>query len=156
MSDFKEEIVKIKADWNIPYTHTAGIFATKFFKEMKNNKKLFATKCSKCERVLMPPRPFCERCFTEIKEWVEIKDEGVITAFTINYTKYAGLPEPPYVIAFIKLDGADTNIIYRVGGIDLTNIDMAKEKIKIGTRVKAKWRDKREGKMSDIEYFEPI
>lgn len=156
MDEIKEEVVKIKADWHIPYTHTAGIFATKFFKEMKENKKLLGSRCPECKKVLMPPRPFCERCFKDIKELVEVKDEGVITAFTINYTKYVGLPDPPYAIAFIKLDGADTNIIYRVGGIDLTDIEVAKEKIKIGTRVKAKWKENREGKMSDIEYFQPI
>jgi hypothetical protein len=156
MANQKDDVIKVKSDWNIPFTHTAGVHATKFFKEMKENKKLSGTKCPNCERVLMPPRPFCERCFTETNEWVEVKDEGEIVAVSINYIKYAGLPEPPYAIAFIKLDGADTSIVYTVGGVDLSNPDEAKEKVKIGTRVKAVWKEERIGMMSDIKYFEPI
>lgn len=152
----KEDVVKIKADWNIPFTHTAGLHATKFFKDLKENKKIYGTSCPKCKRVLLPPRPFCERCFVETDAWVEIKDEGEITAVSINYMKYTGLPEPPYAIAFIKLDGADTSIIYTVGGVDLSNPDEGKEKVKIGTRVKAVWKEEREGRMSDIMYFKPI
>lgn len=151
-----EEIIKIKADWNIPFTHTAGTHATKFFKELKENKKIYGTKCEKCNRVLMPPRPFCERCFEQTTEWVEVKDEGVLTALSINYMKYTGLPEPPYAIGIIKLDGADTSIIYTVAGVDLSNPETAKEKLKIGTRVKTVWKEEREGNMKDILYFTPV
>jgi len=88
--------------------------------------------------------------------YVEVKDEGMLTAVSINYMKYTGLPEPPYAIGIIKLDGADTSIIYTVAGVDLSNPETAKEKLKIGTRVKAVWKEVREGNMKDILYFVPV
>lgn len=156
MAEKKEEYVRIKADWNIPYTHSAGGCASHFFREMKERKKIFGIRCPKCRRVMLPPRSFCEECFVETGEWVEVKDEGVIDSVSINYMEYAGLPDPPYAIAFIKLDGADSRLMHFVGGVDLSDWKKAKDLVKIGTRVKAVWKKEREGRMTDIQYFQPV
>jgi len=148
-----EEYLIIPGKWEIPYRHSAGKFATRFFNELKNG-KIMGVKCSKCGRVLIPPRSFCERCFTPIEEWVEVKDTGVIETFTICYEKFTGLPDPPYTVAVIKLDGADTGMMHFIGGVDLSDPKKAIEKIKVGARVKAKWRAERTGSILDIEYFE--
>mgnify|MGYP005849581479 CR=1 FL=1 len=152
-----EEIIKIKSEWKIPYTHTAGEFASRFFKEIRDNKKLYAVKCSGCRRVLFPPRPFCEKCFQKIDEWIEVKDEGELIAFTISYMKYTGLPDPPYSICVVKLDGTDTPFVHRLGGVDLSDWKEATKKIKIGAKVKAVWKEKneREGRITDILFFKP-
>lgn len=150
----KEDVLKIKASWNIPYTHTAGIHGTKFLKGLKD-KKIIGVKCDKCRRVIVPPRPFCERCFVRLNHFVEVKDEGVVVSFTINYMKYTGLPEPPYSIGLILLDGADTPLIHRLGGIELSDPLRAEKKIGIGKRVKAVWNEKREATINDILYFAP-
>jgi len=63
---------------------------------------------------------------------------------------------PPYVTGLIDLDGADTVLSYFTGSIDLSDLEKAKEQIKIGMKVQAKWRDEREGNIHDFEYFEPI
>lgn len=152
----KEEYMKIEANWNIPFVHSAGKHASKFLTELRDNKKIIGSKCPKCNRVLIPPRPFCERCFVTIDKWQEVSDEGEIETLSINYTKYIGLPDPPYALGMVRLDGADTNLLHFLGGIDLTKVDEAKEKLKIGTRVKAVWKDKREGRLTDILYFAPI
>lgn len=150
----KEEILKIKADWHIPYTHTAGVHGTRFLKGLQE-KKIFGVKCEKCGRVIVPPRPFCERCFVKLERFVEVKDEGTVVSFTINYMKYTGLPEPPYAIGLILLDGADTPFIHRLGGVDLSDPVRAEKKIGIGKRVKAVWSDERKASIDDILYFAP-
>ncbi len=154
----KEKYTMIRADWNIPYLHSAGKHATKFFQEIKDNKRIMGSRCPRCKKVLIPPRSFCERCFVPTAGWVEVSDKGKIEAVSINYMEYEGLPKPPYAIAFIRLDGADSCLMHFVGGVDLKNVEKAKDRVKIGTEVKAVWKDKgkREGRMTDIHYFKPV
>ena len=156
MAEKKEEFIKIKANWNIPYTHSAGKCASHFFQEMREKKRILGIRCPKCQRVMLPPRSFCERCFVETTDWVPVKDEGVVDSVSINYMEYTGMPKPPYAIAFIKLDGSDSRLMHFVGWVDLSDWKKAKDLVKIGTRVKAVWKEEREGRMTDIMYFKPI
>lgn len=154
----KEEPVKIRADWNIPYVQSAGDHASRFFRELKEKGRIMGTRCPSCKKVLIPPRAFCERCFVPTGEWVQVADEGTVEAFSINYMQYEGLPKPPYAIAFVHLEGADTNLMHFLGGVDLKDPKKATRKLKVGTRVKAVWKEKgkREGRMTDIRYFKPV
>jgi len=154
----KKEPVKIRADWHIPYLHSAGNHASKFFQELKENQRIMGSRCPSCKKVLIPPRAFCERCFVPIDDWVQVADQGEIMALSINYMEYEGLPKPPYGLAFIRLDGADTNILHFLGGVDLKDPKKATSKLKVGARVKAVWKEKakREGRMTDIRYFKPV
>jgi len=45
--------------------------------------------------------------------------------------------------------------MHYVGGVDLQDIEAARRTISVGTRLQAVWRDERDGKISDIEYFRP-
>lgn len=155
MGEKKEEFAIVPGKWEIPYRHSAGEVGTKFYEGLKQ-KKILGLRCPKCKRVIVPPRLFCDRCLVPMNEWVEVKDTGTIVTFTICYWKFTGLPEPPYCVAWIKLDGADEGILHFVGGVDLSDPKKALEKIRVGARVKAKWREKRTGSILDIEYFEPI
>jgi len=129
MATIKEEIIKIQAPWNIPFTHTAGKHASKLFIAMRDKKQLLATKCEKCKRVIFPPRPFCERCFVPLSSWVEVKDRGILISFTISYMKYTGLPDPPYSVGLIRLDGTDTPFVHTIGGINLSDYKKATQKL---------------------------
>ncbi|HDM60029.1 hypothetical protein DRP04_00470 [Archaeoglobales archaeon] len=130
----------------------------RFFDELRN-KRIMGTKCPKCGRVLVPARKFCPRCFVDTTEWVEVSDEGVIVTSTLvgEKLRFEGQPiEPPYGLAVIKLDGADVGFSHFIGGIDFSDPEKSMEKMKPGTRVKAVWNEKREGKITDIKYFKPL
>ncbi|KKL59784.1 hypothetical protein LCGC14_2211840, partial [marine sediment metagenome] len=73
MTSEQEQPLTIEARWDIPYRHTAGQAASRFFRELKDNKRIMGVRCPSCHRVLVPPRSFCERCFEPIDEWVEVK-----------------------------------------------------------------------------------
>ena len=152
------EIIEIPTKWEIEYRHTAGKFASKFFHGLKE-KKIYGVKCPKCGRVLIPPRAFCERCFVPLEEWVEVSDTGTVVAYTITYRHFVGHPKPPFCLAFIKLDGADTCLMHLIGppGWEaLADPEKAKEVVKVGMRVKAVWAEERKGTIMDIKYFEPV
>jgi uncharacterized OB-fold protein len=152
----EEEILIMPGAWNLPFRHTAGRFASRFFRELRDNKKIWGVRCPDCRRVLLPPRPLCERCLASIDEWVEVGQQGTLEAFTICYVPFLGLPPPPIATIMVRLDGADGCLSHVLGGLDLSDVDKAPELVKIGMRVQAVWRKERKGEISDIEYFRPV
>jgi len=147
MSDkFQEHQIRDKIV--IHYKYTMG-GQSKFFLELKNNKKIFGTKCKKCGKVWMPPRINCSDCY-EATDWVELKQTGEIKISTIVwYTTSAFIQAVPYGIAFIKLDGAQT--AFNQG---IFSENLVPSKVKKGQRVKAVFQKEREGKMTDF-FFVP-
>lgn len=146
------ELIFIPGKWEIPYHYAAGKVSSRFFTEIRDNKRVLGIKCPQCKQVIMPPRGFCERCFVETEEWVEVGNEGTIEAFTITMEKWPGNPDPPFAIAYVRLDNADTAILNFVKGLDFSNLNETAEKLKIGTRVKIIFKEEREGKITDFEY----
>ena len=155
MTTPQEEPLMIPGHWDIPYRHTAGKAASRFLRELKDNRHIMGLRCPKCQRVLVPPRSFCERCFVPIDDWVEVKDRGTLATFTIVYEQFSGLPPPPYCVGLIQLEGADTALMHYVGGVDLADLEKAKAAIHVGMVLKAVWKDEREGRITDILHFEP-
>ena len=152
----EEEILIMPGAWNLPFRHTAGRFASRFFRELRDNQKIYGVRCPQCRRVLVPPRPVCERCFASVDEWVEVRHQGTLEAFTICYVPFMGLPKPPVAMIMVKLDGSDTGLQHLLGGVDLSDPDKSKELVKIGMRLEAVWREQRRGEIGDIQYFKPI
>jgi uncharacterized OB-fold protein len=74
---------------NVPYSWWAGDTASRFFKSLRDEKKIIAKKCHRCNRVYVPPRKVCPLCFTENPEWVEVSDEGVLQSYTISRRQLA-------------------------------------------------------------------
>ena len=156
MTTQEEEILIMPGAWNLPFRHTAGRFASRFFRELRDSQKIYGVRCPQCRRVLLPPRPMCERCFASIDEWVEVGHQGTLEAYTICYVPFLGLPPPPVGMVVVKLDGADTCLQHILSGVDLSDPDKAREVVKIGMRVEAVWREQRRGEILDIQYFKPI
>jgi uncharacterized OB-fold protein len=142
------EIVKVPYRIEVNYDWSYGRIS-KFFAELRDNKKIFGTKCPKCKVTYCPPTSDCPKCWVPI-EWVELSSQGTL----MNYTTI-GIPalwldvKPPYTLGLIKLDGADTGLLHFVLDVDV-------DKIKTGMRVEAVFKDKRDGYITDIAYFKPI
>lgn len=142
----------VEQHWDIRYQHTADAVAARFFEAIRDEGRLLGIRCPQCDRVLVPPRPFCDRDFVDTDGWVDLGNEGVIELFTIVYLKTPGLPEPPYAIAYVRPDGADTAIMNLVEGVDLSDPSSAAESLAIGRRVRVEFNEEREGRVSDFHY----
>ena len=135
------------------YLQTYG-GVSRFFREVVENQRLMGTKCQGCGKVWCPPRLFCSDCYGDT-EWVELSAQGTVMAsidvyyVPANYSLHDYL-DLPYVLALIKLDGADT-CLYNV----VFTPDQGVSQIKRGTRVKAVFREKLEGRLTDF-YFVPL
>jgi hypothetical protein len=148
----QNDLIFIPQHWDIKYDHAAGETGTRFFKAIMEQREILGKRCPRCKRVLLPPRSFCERCFVETKEWVRVGREGTIQAFTIVYEKFEGLPDPPYAIGYVLLEGASTAMANFVKGMDLSDINKALKRIKIGAKAQVAFRRKRQGRITDFWY----
>lgn len=146
----------LETEASIVYEVAAGPAWTRFFEGIRQE-KILGTRCEKCQKVLVPARSYCSKCFDDKMQWVQVADEGELMGWSMTKYSYFGMPtEPPFITGLIQLDGADSHLAHLVGGFDLNNMDLVTEKVKIGSRVKAVWADKKEGTVMDIRYFVPI
>ncbi len=152
----QEKVFEIKWKTNLPYRYSIGKLAVKFFEELKENKKIMGSKCSKCGKVNFPPRAVCADCMVEmtIDDMVELSPKGTLEGFTVvNYPftdpNTGGMRPFPYGYALFKLDGADTYTMHFINETDYT-------KMKVGQRVEAVFKEEREGNIGDIMYYKVI
>jgi uncharacterized OB-fold protein len=83
--------------------YTYGIAGEKFFRALKERGQILGTHCPQCQRTYVPAASFCERCFLELDEWVEIDPIGEVETYTILSVNEIGSPLPePVIIAFVR------------------------------------------------------
>jgi uncharacterized OB-fold protein len=117
------------------------------------NRELWARKCNKCGRIMIPPRMYCEEDFRPTDEWVKVKDTGKVNTFSISYVNNdASRREKPILVAVIEIDGASPEM----GILHLLD-EVEPNEVTIGTKVQAVWRpeSERKGAITDIAYFRP-
>ncbi len=148
-ADGLEPVREISGGMSIRYRYSYGEHYDRFYREMRDNKRIMAVECPKCGAVLLPPRPYCGFCYTPVDGWVQVSDEGTLLTYTVVYLPFIGQPtEPPYIYAFIMLDGAGVQFPHILGEIEPPDV-------RVGMRVKARWSEDRKGTLHDIEYFRP-
>lgn len=134
----------------MPYTYSVGPAASRFFVELRDNQRIMGIRCAKCNRVYVPPRSTCVKCFSKLEEWVELSSKGTLMSYTvIHYPLPIHPMETPFVYGIIQLDGADTGIVHLLGEFDFENL-------RIGMRVEAVFSEQPKGNILDIKYFRPI
>jgi uncharacterized OB-fold protein len=152
--DFEEGNVLFET-WhpNARYAWDAGIAIGRFLKELKAG-RLIGTHCSGCDRVMVPPRMFCEHCYETVDAWVPLMDTGQVVTYSLCYVTWdMKRIEQPQIPAVVAIDGATPGLgfMHLLGEVD-------PEAVEIGMRVKAVWRpaDERTGSITDIAYFKPL
>ena len=150
-----EELLLLPGSWNFDYTYFAGETASRFFAELRDNLTILGRRCPACQRLVVPARSYCDACYVQMGDWEPVGEAGTIEAFTILTTAFPGLPEPPLVIAFVTLDGADSALLNFVEGVDLSDCDAAGQFLFAHDRVRVVFSDKREGRITDF-HFESI
>ena len=135
----------------LPYSYFAGRVGSTFITTLRDKKKIMGVRCNKCRKVFVPPRQTCERCFEDIRgNWVDLKNTGEVTNFTVVRYDDKHLPrKAPFILAMIKLDGADTPMAHILEGI-------APADVKIGMRVEAVFAKQTTNTILDIDHFEPV
>ncbi len=147
-----QELVYLPNVMDFQLRFDAGKYGSRFFAELRDNKRIFANRCPKCGSMFVPPMSFCADCKgSEMSEWVEQGDEGILTNAQVQYYEYAHprtgqFQKVPWAAGVIQLDGGAL-ISHRLRPPD-------PQKLKVGERYKAVWKEEgRKGEFFDILYF---
>ena len=139
---------------SIEIQHTASRPESAFLRALENG-KLLAGRTSDTGsgkgKVYFPAREADPATGRQLDEFLELPDVGTVTTFAIINIPFAGQRiKPPYVAAYVLLDGADIPFLHLVSDIDANEVRM-------GMRVKAVWRPREEWGLGidNIEYFRP-
>ncbi len=139
-------IVPIELD----YLYAASPEESLFYTSLSEG-KLVGQRCPACGKVYIPPRSACPADGTPTAEEVELPDTGTVTTFCIVNVPFLGQRiTPPYVSAYILLDGADIAFLHLI-------LDIPAEEVRMGMRVKAVWkpRDEWGTTIENISHFAP-
>lgn len=147
--DRVQPAVAIDGRIDISYRWSAGIAGGRFLQELRDTGRIMGAKCPSCGRVLVPPRIFCEECFVETDDWLEVGPQGVLLTFAESYFGLQGqrLDEPWYV-GVVKLDRSDGGLFHRIAPDE--------RPVEIGGRVEAVLAENRAGTILDIEHFRTL
>jgi len=140
----------------LTYSWDNGYALTTYLDGFKQG-KIRGSQCSKCKRMMIPARAFCERCnLKSVNAYYDLPDTGTVETFTLSHVNWASLPLPDgkvNIFAVVSIDGAAEHmgLCHWLGEVD-------PKVVKCGMRVKAVWKpaSEREGTVTDLLYFRPI
>jgi uncharacterized protein len=135
---------------SIEIQHTASLPESAFLRGLEEG-KLLGARTGKDGKVYFPPKEADPATGLELDNYVELPDTGTVTTFAIINIPFAGQRiKPPYVAAYVLLDGADIAFLHLIQEIDATEVRM-------GMRVQAVWKPREEWGLGidNIEYFKP-
>lgn len=134
----------------LDYTYAASAEESRFYRGLAEG-RILAQRCPKCEKVYVPPRGACPVDGVPTRDEVELPDRGIVTTFCIVNVPFLGQRiQPPYVSAYVLLEGADIPFLHLVLGCDA-------HEVRMGMRVEAVWKPREEWttSMENIDHFRP-
>jgi acetyl-CoA C-acetyltransferase len=148
--EFRDTTGAVEHAVDARYAWDAGAAIGRYLDGLREG-RIMGRQCRGCDRVLVPPRMFCERCFRGTDGWVEVEPTGVVQTFSICHVRWDMEPlAEPEIPAVISIDGSDGGLLHTLG-------DIVPEDVRIGMAVEAVWRPEAErtGSILDIAYFRP-
>ncbi len=145
-----EPVTGVVTPVRLAYDYAASPEESKFFRGLAEG-RLLGQRCPSCHKVYVPPRGACPVDGVPTTDEVELPDHGTVTTFCIVNVPFMGQAiEPPYVSAYVLLDGADIAFLHLV-------LDVAAADVRMGMRVEAVWkpRDQWGTTIANISHFRP-
>jgi uncharacterized OB-fold protein len=134
----------------LDYLHTASPEESRYLRGLAEG-RLLGQRCPACRKVYIPPRGACPTDGVPTRDEVELPDRGIVTTFCVVNVPFLGQRiKPPYVAAYVLLDGADIAFLHLVLGC-------AASEVRMGMRVRAVWKPKAEWgtTLQNIDHFAP-
>ncbi|HKS47560.1 MAG TPA: OB-fold domain-containing protein [Amycolatopsis sp.] len=145
-----EPVVVMVTPVHLHYQHSASPEETRYLRGLAEG-RFIGQRCPACGKVYLPPRGACPTDGVPTAEEVELPDTGIVTTFCIVNVPFLGQRiKPPYVAAYILLDGADIAFLHLVLGCEASEVRM-------GMRVRAAWKPREEWgtTLENVHHFEP-
>jgi uncharacterized OB-fold protein len=145
-----EPVTMLTAPIHLEYRHTASHEESRFLRGLTEG-RLLGQRCPVCQKVYVPARSACPVDGVATVEDVELPDTGTITTFCIVNVPFLGQRiTPPYVAAYVLLDGADIAFLHLILGCPV-------QEVRMGMRVQAVWRPREQWgpTLENIDHFRP-
>lgn len=134
----------------LDYTYAASPEESSFFRGLAEG-RIVGQRCPACNKVYVPPRGACPVDGVPTHDEVELAQTGIVTTFCVVNVPFLGQQiKPPYVSAYILLDGADIALQHLI-------LDIPADEIRMGMRVEAVWKPREEWgtTIENISHFRP-
>ncbi|GGO68797.1 DNA-binding protein [Nocardioides deserti] len=134
----------------LDYLYAASPEESSFYRAIAEG-RIIGQRCPTCGKVYVPPRSACPADGTPTTDEVELSHTGTVTTFCIVNVPFLGQRiTPPYVSAYVLLDGADIAFLHLI-------LDIPAEEVRMGMRVKAVWKPREEWgtTIENISHFSP-
>ncbi|HEY2500674.1 MAG TPA: OB-fold domain-containing protein [Mycobacterium sp.] len=146
----QEPVTMIVTPIEMTIQHTASHEESAYLRAIAEG-KLLGAKTGESGKVYFPPHGADPATGQPTTEFVELPDKGTVTTFAIINIPFQGQRiKPPYVAAYVLLDGADIPFLHLVADVDA-------HEVRMGMRVEAVWKPREEWGfgIDNIEYFRP-
>ncbi len=146
----QDPVTMVVTPISLTIQHTASHEESAYLRAIAQG-KLLGARTGKNGKVYFPPHGADPATGQPTTEFVELPDKGTVTTFAIINIPFQGQRiKPPYVAAYVLLDGADIPFLHLVADIDAHDVRM-------GMRVEAVWKPREEWGfgIDNIEYFRP-
>ena len=148
--DDRDPVTMQETPTSISIEHSASAPESAYLRALRQG-KLLGARTGEHGKVYFPPREADPATGQQLDQYVELPDTGIVTTFAIINIPFPGQKiKPPYVAAYILLDGADIPFLHVV-----TDIDAAE--VRMGMHVEAVWKPREEWGLGidNIEHFRP-
>ena len=148
-TDARGDVTIVETPIHLDYSYTPGVAASRFLRSLERG-EIVGQRCPQCKKVYMPPRGACSMCGVATDEELTLSGKGTVCTFCVTRIPSPGL-EPPYVTAWILLDGADLTAMFLIQECDPAEV-------RLGMRVEPVWVEEADRKtdLGNIKYFRPL
>ena len=149
-TDDRDPVTMVVIPTAIEIQHTASLPESAYLRALHEG-KLLGAHTGQDGKVYFPAREADPATGLQLNEFLELPDKGTVTTFAIINIPFAGQRiKPPYVAAYVLLDGADIAFLHLVTEIDASEVRM-------GMRVEAVWKPREEWDLGidNIDHFRP-
>ncbi|MCC9186596.1 hypothetical protein MMAG44476_13281 [Mycolicibacterium mageritense DSM 44476 = CIP 104973] len=150
VTDARDPITMLVVPTAIEIQHTASLPESTFLRGLQEG-KLLGARTGDSGKVYFPPKEADPATGKELDQFVELPDKGTVTTFAIINIPFAGQRiKPPYVAAYVLLDGADIPFLHLV-------TEIPADEVRMGMRVEAVWKPRDEWGLGidNISHFRP-
>ncbi len=145
-----DPVTTIVSPVRLAYQYAASPEESRFFRGLAEG-RILGQRCPTCEKVYVPPRGACPVDGVPTNDEVELPDRGTVTTYCIVNVPFLGQKiTPPYVSAYVLLDGADIAFLHLI-------LDTEADEVRMGMRVEAVWKPREEWgtTIENISHFRP-
>ena len=145
-----EPVTGVITPVTLDYLYAASPEESAFFRGLEQG-RILGPRCPACRKVYVPPRSACPVDGVATTDEVELAHTGTVTTFCIVNVPFLGQRiTPPYVSAYVLLDGADIAFLHLI-------LDVPVEEVRMGMRVEAVWKPREEWgtTVENISHFRP-